>query len=250
MDPTFLLFLLFPTAALLAGAFLLIRGYLKLQLVPAITSGPVSSPGKMKEPLSGQPCAYYRLVLECYRGGASPWRTLASMEGRADLMVGKTLIRPDFADFQLKARVTEGFVRREPGLLEEMRTMYPLRLAKGILRASPFSHDPFEERFLEDSFVTVLKGLDPLKKKLADNIRRPLRITEYVLPEGAKAFVSGGKSAGGILSGELENRLIITDSDEGDIRSAVRDRAAASIAAGAFLLVLSALLYYVIAASA
>lgn len=172
------------------------------------------------------------------------------MEGRAELAVGDALIVPDAADFRLRPRISEGFVRREPGLLEQAGLGEPLRMMRGVVMANPLSHDQYEGKFLDDGLVSALRSLGPIGKNLGENEKRPLRVTEYVLPEGAVVSVCGGAQTGGRLRGSIDRRIIISDSGADDIRSALRERAAAAIAAGAFLIVLSGLLYYLIAASA
>ncbi len=245
MDLTTILFLAFPSAALAAGAFLLVRGILKLRERPPILSGKASSAVKMREPLRNAPCAYCKVVLESYTGGARPWKALASVERRGEFFVGDIKISPEYTDFRLPPKMSEGYLRKSPGLLEQT-VGEPIRMVRGAMRANPFSHEKFEGKLLDEELVSALRSMEPMRKALSGNIRKPVRVTEYILPEGATVFLCGGNRSPSGIKGSLDNRMILSGSGEDDIRSALRDRAAMGIAAGAFLLVLSALLYFLI----
>jgi hypothetical protein len=246
-DAAFLLDLFFPCAALAAGAFLIYRGAGKLASPPGIIDGEARADAPVSSPISGARCIYSRVVLECYGGGAEPWRKIAEAESRAPFSLGKVTVQPDFADFRLNPKVTEGMVKRELGTIEQFgdslsRTKLA-GMARDALSGTPFGRRDGEE-FLPEAMVDSLKAVPALGKALARNIRKRIRVSEYCIPPGSRVYVSGGSRAGDALMGALDARLVVTDESRDAAGSLQRERAVLGVIAGGLLLAVSAALFF------
>jgi hypothetical protein len=242
--------LAFPACSFFGGAFLVLRGMSKLGKPLRVISGKAKCKGPPALSLCGESCVYDRIVLEKVVAGKRV--PLASFERRAPFYIGKTLVEPQFADFALKARVTEGLVRREKGMLEEfVETAAMASTNSGRIRlASGSSASQAGGEILPDDLVLALRSIPSIKKPLDRNSGMRIRVSEHSIPQGTELQIGGGERYGDAVVGTLDARLIITDSDQSSAQDSHKERAIIGIAAGAFLLSLSFVLAYLLLSSA
>ncbi|MEW6034986.1 MAG: hypothetical protein AB1529_00095 [Candidatus Micrarchaeota archaeon] len=232
---------LLPAAAFAGGAYLIFRAAGRLS--PSGTlSGEVSCPKPVQAFVSGKAAAYSRLVVDFYQGGHAPWKNVLVLEKRAPFTVSGKEVGPDHADFRLSSpKVYVGYPAVEGGMIDELR-----HNLKQLQSMADFSGEVGPNESIPSEVLAPLMANPGIKAKLAPHMRKPLRISEYSLAEGARVSVLSDpaiRQGGKTLKGTVEFPLIITD-DDSAASSAMREKALLSAGIGVFLVLFSILLLF------
>lgn len=235
-------YLIFPLAALFSGTYLVLRGVNRLNSTPKVFSGKTKCQGELRSLEGGIKCVYTKIVLEKYRGGYDPWKEIVVAENKIPFYVDDKLIIPDFADFYVTPHHNEGYVKRDLGTIEQFTKYLTRQRTANISTQTNLKEVPL----LDENLVLAIRSDKTLNKAISKNIKSFFKLTEYYVPEGATIYLAGGKLNEHNLEGTMEQRILVSDSDEKTPLIVERERAFMGISAGIFLFLVSAALFYVI----
>jgi hypothetical protein len=230
--------LVFPVAAFAGGVYLVLRGMRRGSSAPD-AAGPVSSSSPLLGPLGHAACAYYKIVVERYRPGHSPWEQVYATERSARFSVGRSEVSPDNADVRASAAsVHTGYLKPGKGIISDLRAN-----ARHVRALADFTGEVAPGEFLEDDVILSVLGLPGAAEKLKPHLGSALRVTEYALPIGAEACVFQDpdlpKEKGAPLQGSLEYPLIVCDKASLSQAPLLREKSMLSLALGAVLIAVS-----------
>src|SRR5208283_4897525 len=207
--------LFLPLAMFLGGAYIAYRG---VNWKKGSLSGTVSSASIMESFPSKQRCVYYRTVVEYYSGAPKQWKEAMAFSPSLDknqfIISGKS-VDVSKAVFEISNRITyKGYVSaRFRGMIgrfmEYTSKTAPVEIALELMHTAGLrDQDDFVSRneYLPDEIVSSLLS-KPGSKELSKHLGKPLRIHEYIIPEGAMIYVSGADSQ------SSPTELVISDTD-------------------------------------
>jgi len=234
--------LFFPAVLICGGAYLTYRGLVRLSVGKSI-KGKTSCPQPVLSHASKTKCAYSRTIVERYGGGTN-WIPIVVLEAKTPFSIGREKVAGaafEVSKFNLYKGYAEGapkgIIRRTRGLLSgigrrfvgKMRAtpeMRPFNFLWGYLEGDVEKEVSETDQIPEAVIASLLSHVKAAEVKT--HLHRPLRIREYVLPEGALATllrISGAEP-------------LVSDMDVESARTALRERSFLGIVAGAtFILV-------------
>lgn len=228
--------LVFPAVLSLAGGYLLFRGIARKTQARESVIGNVASSGPLESHVTGQKCAYSKVIVEYYQRGGSPWKEIYSLEARVPFRLGAKSVDPSHATYHLAPPKTfEGYLRPNPGLFD---TIGPtVRQMRGI---ADFTSEVSAGEILDEKVLRTVLALPGAKERMKNYMNGAIRVSEYCLPNGTGISVAMDPAAsqipGGAIAGSLEFPLAISVAGA---ESVMNEKAFMSIALGGFLLLLA-----------
>jgi hypothetical protein len=246
--------LFIPFILFLAGGYLLYRGIKRLVSVTKVFSGSVSVASPVKSHITKQNCAYSKLLVEYYHGGHIPWQPIYTTEKKAQFSINGKTFDPKYADIRISnTKTSAGYIKHEAGFLARLGLVLKLPistlrpLAKSIHDTVYLAHDACDltnevrqNEFIDDSILLTVLEDKIIAAKIKPHLKKPLRISEYTIPEGKLIWVaidsslSEGDKA---LAGTFEFPLIISDIDEQIVLSTIKEKMYLSLLLGSFLII-------------
>ncbi len=223
----------------LGGAYIAYRG---MNWKKSALSGIVSSTATFESFPSNQKCVYYNTVVEYYSGAPKQWKEAmvfgASMDNKQFIISGKS-VDVSKAVFEITNRITyKGYVSSRfrgviGSFMEYTSKTAPVEIALELMHTAGLrDQDDFVSRneYLPDETVSSLLS-KPGGKELSKHLGKPLRIHEYIIPEGATIYVSGTDGT------DTPTEIVISDTNTAE--ASARERAIVRMAIGGGLIVLS-----------
>jgi hypothetical protein len=186
---------------------------------------------------------YYRTVVEYYSGSPKQWEQImafgSSLKNEQFIISGRS-VDVSKAAFEVSNHIAyKGYVSSKfrgvvGAFMEYTSKAAPVEIALELMHTAGLrDQDDFVSRneYLSDEIVSVLLS-KPGGKELARHFSKPMRVQEYVIPEGATLYVSG---VDGTASSPSE--VVISDTDTAG--ASAREQAIIRMAIGGGLIVLS-----------
>ncbi|MCI0503993.1 hypothetical protein L0Y65_04745 [Candidatus Micrarchaeota archaeon] len=228
----------FPLILFAGGAYLVYRGVRRRAGPTDSVTGAVGCSEPIESPIGKRKCVYSRVVVEYYQRGTTPWKEVYSYESQAMFKIDDRPVDPTHASFSLSPPDRfEGYVRPKPGLFDSIgpRIRQFRAIADVTSEISP-------AEIMDESALRAVLSLPGAKEKLKTYLNGALRISEHCLQVGAEATVVLDPAAprSDKISGTLDYPLEINVHGQ---RGAMNAKALASMALGAFLILLSSAVF-------
>ncbi|HSB46820.1 MAG TPA: hypothetical protein VLD37_02315 [Candidatus Bilamarchaeum sp.] len=234
----------FPVLVFALGAYLVFRGASKPE--PKSVSGTARCANPLKSPVSGRSAAYFRLVIEAYRGGHAEWKEIYRAESNSPFTLSGRPVSLEYADIRIsKPAVFEGhskadFIKGDIALFGsvfgQFQNNITTALAASFVIARAIGFLPTGTQFLDEPILQGLLADPAIKKALRPHLGKYLRVSEYSIEDGSRITAVSGS---GELRGSLERPLLITDGSQDEALSTIEEKAKTSILLGAGLLTFS-----------
>lgn len=171
--------ILLSLALFVSGAYIGFRGKERLDSISKLSSysGPAKAERPLESNLTKERCIYSHLVVEYYqalrRPGLPKWDVAVDLKRQSTFMLEGSLFDPASSDVDAKPVQVSGYLR-SVGALDEF-----------ITRSGIASHNLPIDSQAESNLLSSPE----VKSRLAPHMKKILRITETVIPEGAEVFV-------------------------------------------------------------
>ncbi|MFH1785463.1 MAG: hypothetical protein ABH842_03460 [Candidatus Micrarchaeota archaeon] len=199
----------------------------------------------------GVPCVYHSILIDCFVGGDTPWKRIYSDDYRIPFYLGKTLVDPNSADIRIKPiRTTTGYIKREKGIIENFFDFAvpstTSKIIQNIISYTPValvpdSGAPDQTTVIDDATTKTLQQNPKMKKIIAQNIKKPLKITEY-------AFLPKTKICICVTETEKEkvHPFLITDENEENTKLIAKEKSYLTFFVGSILFIVSVVAYVLV----